>query len=148
MPLRARDVVWENMWLRPASTVPVPATPYPRSKHQLGAPTQTLSLSQQFQALIPKALQRRDASSPLAREARVVEFLTCVHCAILPFRAQSPTKATGPREAGAACAKVIISPPSDSCLHRVAVVSVAVNNAVFNGNTEIRVRVMPQRTRC
>lgn len=60
------------------------------------------------QAFIPKALLRRQASSALAREVRVTEFLGCVHCAVLPFRASSLERAAGPREASVACAKVIM----------------------------------------
>ncbi|CAB1111974.1 unnamed protein product [Ectocarpus sp. CCAP 1310/34] len=58
-------------------------------------------------AFIPKTL-RRGTPSSLAREVRVVEFLACVHCAVLPFRATALAKAAGPREASVACAKVMV----------------------------------------
>lgn len=64
---------------------------------------------QPSQAFTPKTLLRREASSPLAREVRVAEFLSCVHCAVLPFQAAALTEAAGPREASVACAKVSYS---------------------------------------
>ncbi|CAM9136319.1 unnamed protein product [Ectocarpus sp. 12 AP-2014] len=59
-------------------------------------------------AFIPKIL-RRGTPSSLAREVRVAEFLACVHCAVLPFRATALAKAAGPREASVACAKSMSS---------------------------------------
>eukprot|EP00904_Undaria_pinnatifida_P000807 jgi/Undpi1/10727/HiC_scaffold_29.g13175.m1 len=56
-------------------------------------------------ALVPRPLLRRLASLPLARELRVAEFLSCVHFAVLPFRASSLEKAAGPRDASIACAR-------------------------------------------
>lgn len=38
----------------------------------------------------------------------MAEFLACVHCAVLPFRATALAKAAGPREASVACAKVMV----------------------------------------
>ncbi|CAM9617614.1 unnamed protein product [Ectocarpus sp. 4 AP-2014] len=58
--------------------------------------------------LIPNIL-RRGTPSSLAREVRVAEFLACVHCAVLPFRATALAKAAGPREASVACAKSMSS---------------------------------------
>ncbi|CBJ48688.1 similar to F59G1.4 [Ectocarpus siliculosus] len=59
-------------------------------------------------AFIPNIL-RRGTPSSLARELRVAEFLACVHCAVLPFRATALAKAAGPREASVACAKSMSS---------------------------------------
>ncbi|CAM9726556.1 unnamed protein product, partial [Pylaiella littoralis] len=62
-----------------------------------------------WSAITPKSLLRREASSSLAREVRVVEFLSCVHCAVFPFRAAALAEAAGPREASVACAKSMSS---------------------------------------
>eukprot|EP00903_Cladosiphon_okamuranus_P007954 g7678.t1 len=72
-----------------------------RSSH-----TANLTPSQTF---IPKPLLRREASSPLAHEVRVAEFLSCVHCAVFPFRPAALAEAAGPREASVACAKSMSS---------------------------------------
>lgn len=58
------------------------------------------------QMIVPHKLLQREISSDLARDARVTEFLACVHFAILPFRAVSLARAQSPREASVACAKV------------------------------------------
>lgn len=58
------------------------------------------------QAMIPKALLTPDELGSLNREVRMVEFLSCVHFSILPFRASSLEKTAGAREASVACAKV------------------------------------------
>ncbi|CAM9550667.1 unnamed protein product, partial [Sphacelaria rigidula] len=57
--------------------------------------------------VMPKKLLWREAASPLSRDARVTEFLACVHFATLPFRASSLDRAEGPREASVACAKAM-----------------------------------------
>lgn len=73
----------------------------------LHASNQRRMFLNRVQGFVSKPLSRRRAPPSLAQEARVVEFLACVHCAVFPFRTAFLAEAEGPREASVRCAKVV-----------------------------------------